>query len=63
MCLYVLDGPWAVEPDDLLFEWRHLMREEITAHQRPSEFIRGLGLPIWMTFASSGATFSRSYDS
>jgi len=40
--MYVLDGPWAVEPDDLLFEWRHLMREEITAHQRPSEFIRGL---------------------
>jgi len=25
MCMYVLDGPWAVEPDDLLFEWRHLL--------------------------------------
>ena len=39
ICLYVLDGPWAVEPDDLRFEWRHLMREAITGHQRSSEVL------------------------
>ena len=38
-CLYVLHGPWAVEPDDLRFEWRHLMREAITGHQRSSEVL------------------------